>query len=235
MKGIHFIHLIHGVYMPKAVMFDLGDTVLEEISYSINSGYKELSPYLTSNISLDKLHDAINRGQTEISEFKLQEWINSNLNAKGSELSAEKIELLLWNQTVKLSPKHGVKEALEFLKKRGIKIAAISNTIFSSYCIKNELEKHNLGSYFEAVISSADNGIRKPSVDIFKKTLRDLEVQPNDAWYIGDKWETDVLGSVKAGMTAVWYAEKYNETDSQTAYIKLNNWYDFFEVWHKYA
>ena len=39
--------------MPKATIFDLGDTVLEERSYNMIDGYKSISSKLSSSVSLD--------------------------------------------------------------------------------------------------------------------------------------------------------------------------------------
>jgi len=217
--------------MPKAVIFDLGDTVLEEKSYNMSSGYESISEYLSLNTSLEELNNAIAQGQEGNREFKLLEWIDKNLCKKQNSMSAHEIELLLWNETVELVRMDGLHKVLDFLFEQGIRVAAISNAIFSSKCIIKELAKHNLDSYFEFVISSADHGIRKPDTKIFKLALKALDLEPNEIWFIGDRWDADIVGSAEAGMTAVWFGNRCDYQDVKVSHNKLKNWSSFESLW----
>lgn len=221
--------------MPKAILFDLGDTVLKEMSYDIVAGYRSISKSLSPDASLEKLEAATALSQKGNSEFKLLEWINSNLGDSQQQTNAVNIELALWRRTVSLLPIPGIREVLEFLAAKNIRIAAISNAVFSSQCMRAELAKHNLGQYFEFVISSADYGIRKPDTKIFELALSKLGVKPQDAWYIGDQWEADVIGATSANMTAVWFKDASCDGVTNAEHIKLKNWADFEEVWQKYV
>ncbi len=221
--------------MPRAVLFDLGDTVLEEKSYNIASGFEKISAYLSPAISLKKLTESIALGQEGNSEFQLARWIETNLRSQSESMSAHDIELLLWNTTVELVPKPGIRQALDFLVGNGVRVAAISNAIFSSKCMRSELAKHNLDSYFEFVISSADHGRRKPDTAIFARASRALGVESCDTWYIGDRWDADVTGAVSAGMTAIWFGGQPHVHDSDISHIKLKNWSNFEDVWREHA
>ncbi len=46
---------------------------------------------------------------------------------------------------------------------------------------------------------------RKPNKRIFDLALEKAELQPGEVWYIGDQYECDVKGSIKAGLLLVWY------------------------------
>jgi HAD superfamily hydrolase (TIGR01509 family) len=189
--------------MPKAILFDLGDTVLEEQAYNLVQGFEAISKHLASNVTFKNMKKASETFQSNTSEFQLLQWLDEHLAEDGVSCAAEEVELILWKNTVSLVPINGVRSVLEFLLENDIRIAAISNAIFSSSCMKYELRKHGLGDYFEFVLSSADLGIRKPDPRIFEFALQTLKLEPEEVWYVGDKWEADVVGSHAAQMTPV--------------------------------
>ncbi len=45
--------------------------------------------------------------------------------------------------------------------------------------------------------------IGKPSTYMYKKFLKKLDISPKEAFFVGDRVETDILGAVKAGLTPV--------------------------------
>lgn len=221
--------------MPRAVVFDLGDTVLEEKSYNISSGLEKISAYLSPRTSSIELADSIAQGQEGNREFQIALWIEDNMRSQSGSMSAHDIELLLWKSTVELVPKPGISQVLEFLVGNGIRVAAISNAIFSSNCMRYELTKHNLDSHFEFVISSADHGLRKPDATIFARASRILGIESCEIWYIGDRWDADVAGATKAGMTAIWFGGQSGAKDPDINFIALENWANFENIWREHG
>ena len=59
---------------------------------------------------------------------------------------------------------------------------------------------------FEAVIISADLGLRKPNPRIFAHMLGMLGVAPGEILFVGDTPEHDVAGAMRAGMRTAWIA-----------------------------
>ncbi len=61
---------------------------------------------------------------------------------------------------------------------------------------------HDLGlsHYFERIFDSAILGVEKPNPGIFEVALRELNLQPNDALYIGDVFFIDVWGANQVGL-----------------------------------
>ncbi len=57
---------------------------------------------------------------------------------------------------------------------------------------------------FEAVIISADVGLRKPNLKIFEQMLTMLQLPPGEILFVGDTPEHDVIGSARAGMRTAW-------------------------------
>ncbi len=62
-------------------------------------------------------------------------------------------------------------------------------------------------AYFEpaAVIVSGEHGYAKPDPRIFRAALTALCVAPAAALYVGDSWENDVIGGLRAGLDVAWF------------------------------
>jgi len=57
---------------------------------------------------------------------------------------------------------------------------------------------------FDAIIISADVGMRKPNPLIFKRILELMRLDAHDILFVGDTPHDDVLGAKRAGMHAAW-------------------------------
>ena len=60
----------------------------------------------------------------------------------------------------------------------------------------------------EAVLISEEVGFEKPSPEIYEQALRIFHVQPQEIIFVGDSWNNDVVGPMKAGMRSVWFNKK---------------------------
>jgi HAD superfamily hydrolase (TIGR01509 family) len=91
-------------------------------------------------------------------------------------------------------------ESLARLRLAGLKLGVISN---SDGRVDQALEAAGLREYFDVVIDSALVGVEKPDPRIFHAALDALDVAPEEALYVGDLYEIDVLGARAAGIDAV--------------------------------
>jgi len=99
------------------------------------------------------------------------------------------------------------KPILEKLSKRRINLGIISNV--SSHDVAVEiLRKVELLEYFDAVITSAFVGIRKPDPGIFLYALMQFKLQPREAVIVGDSERHDVWGGIITGMKTVLVSKK---------------------------
>lgn len=192
--------------------------MLIEESYDLKKGFDAISNYLNKEASFNGMLAEIKQSQKGLSEFSVLDWIKANSVSEFDKCNA--IEWALWESTVTLTPYDNVALILDRLCASELRVAAISNAIFSSACICKELDKHNLLGYFEFVVSSADLHIRKPHPELFLNALNRLEVASNDAIYIGDNLKADVLGAASVGMTPVLFGEKMDDANC----LRLKNW-----------
>jgi len=90
--------------------------------------------------------------------------------------------------------------ALSRLKDAGLELGVVSN---SDGRVEEALEAAGLRGYFDVVVDSALAGVEKPDPAIFLAALDVLGVPADEALYVGDLYEVDVLGARAAGMAAV--------------------------------
>jgi HAD superfamily hydrolase (TIGR01509 family) len=94
----------------------------------------------------------------------------------------------------------GTRETLDRLRAAGLRLGVVSN---SDGRVEAALTAAGLRDCFEVVIDSALFGAEKPDPAIFRAALEALGVAPEEALYVGDLYEVDVLGARAAGIEAI--------------------------------
>jgi len=99
------------------------------------------------------------------------------------------------------------KKTLEYIKSKGYRLAIVSNFDYAptAYML---LERFNIKNLFEEIVISEEVGWRKPNHIIFETVINKLEIQPQDALFVGDNFDADVVGSKALGMDAAWINRK---------------------------
>ena len=67
----------------------------------------------------------------------------------------------------------------------------------------------------DAVVTSGGLGIKKPDLRIFRACLQMLDVEPNDAAFVGDDFAADMQPALELGMRAIW---KSSSSSPQVAF-----------------
>lgn len=67
-----------------------------------------------------------------------------------------------------------------------------------------KIDVTGIRDFFDCIVISEEVGFAKPNPEIFLYACSQLHCQPEECYFIGDSWENDVLGSLAAGMNAVW-------------------------------
>jgi putative hydrolase of the HAD superfamily len=89
------------------------------------------------------------------------------------------------------------KEVLDRLHRQGYHLGIISN--FDSR-IDEVCRSLGIGHYFRTVTISSQEGVAKPSPEIFKKALKKAAISPEESIYIGDSPHHDLEGAREIGM-----------------------------------
>jgi HAD superfamily hydrolase (TIGR01509 family) len=218
---------------PRAILFDIGDTVLREQSFNLRDGLESVLSFAnhrTTDVDtlLAELDSEIARRHAEDRELSIAAWLESTLDLR---LPVEDIEDVLWRATVRLVPAPGISACLTRLASDRLPIAAVSNASFSGRVIAHELDAHGLADHFAFVLTSADLGHRKPSAAIFDRALDSLGVDASDVWFVGDTWHEDIIGAHAAGLVPFWLSSSTPPSDTVVPATIVADWASFLECY----
>jgi putative hydrolase of the HAD superfamily len=111
-----------------------------------------------------------------------------------------------------VTPRLGARATLEALKAAGCKIGLISNTYWAADLHDRHLVQHGLIDLFDVRVYSCDTPHCKPHPSIFLDTLAVLGAAPQDAAYVGDRPDIDVIGAQQAGLRGILIRSPYEHT-----------------------
>jgi putative hydrolase of the HAD superfamily len=91
---------------------------------------------------------------------------------------------------------------LNELKKQGYLLGMITNgrSPFQSRAIDGLM----IRNYFDTILISEVEQVRKPQVEIFQRAMNRLGVSAKDSVFVGDHPETDIVGAKSAMMKTIW-------------------------------
>lgn len=199
------------VRMIKAVLFDLGDTLVysdpEETfrrilaQHGITKSLKEITEALTEG---NKEFDIEKHEELSANEFYTRWNIIAlkHLGIKGRKARelAERINAGWW----KFAEFHvfpEVKGTLQRLKRAGFKLGIVTGGFEED--IEMIVPKTGLDNYFDVKVGFNTTGKRKPHPTAFRYALEKLRVGPFEAIFVGDNFENDYVGAQKVGIIPV--------------------------------
>jgi putative hydrolase of the HAD superfamily len=91
------------------------------------------------------------------------------------------------------------------LKAAGLRLGLICNTGRTpGWALRKLLRAFDMEGHFSAMLFSNEEGVRKPSPQIFQRLLERLGgLQPGEVIHVGDDPLTDVRGAIAAGLVAI--------------------------------
>ena len=104
------------------------------------------------------------------------------------------------DEMVELLP--GALESLRFLKAQGVRLGLLTNG--PARAQQRKLERFNLTPLFDVIVIEEEFGAGKPDLRVFQHALAQLQVQPAEAWMVGDRLELDIAPAQQLGIRAVW-------------------------------
>jgi putative hydrolase of the HAD superfamily len=218
----------------RAILFDVNGTLIDiETDEGMEEIYRAIGHFLIyQGILLHRwevrdLYFQLMQQQRTSSTEQFPEWNavtlwREFLDAKASDythsLPREKREQLplflaelhrgIARKRLRLYPQ--VLEVLDHLRQR-YRMAIVSDAQ-SAYAVP-ELHMVGLKDYFNPIIISGDYGYRKPDPRLFCTALATLQIQPEQALFIGNDLYHDISGAQQAGMKAILISpEQHNST-----------------------
>lgn len=109
-----------------------------------------------------------------------------------------------------VTPLDGVRETLQALRERGLRVGLVSNTHWPGIFHQHDLDRFGLTPFLEHTVFSGDVEAWKPHAEIFQLGLEALGLTPDTAAYVGDSLYFDVLGAQRAGLRSVWIEQQHH-------------------------
>jgi HAD superfamily hydrolase (TIGR01549 family) len=96
-------------------------------------------------------------------------------------------------------PDPDAKPTIDELTRRGVPLCILSNGW-------NPLQniKARRAGWRGPVLASGDLGVQKPDPQAFQALARELGLEPERCFYVGDDPQSDIMGAMSAGFRSVW-------------------------------
>lgn len=93
-------------------------------------------------------------------------------------------------------------DTLNELRKRGYLLALLTNG--DSAFQREKLKRFDLEKLFDGIFIDGEQGVGKPEKKAYENVLNQFNVQPNQAWMIGDHYLWEVVAPKRFGLNAIW-------------------------------
>jgi HAD superfamily hydrolase (TIGR01549 family) len=170
----------------EVVLFDLGDTLI----------YFDGDWAATFELAKQKLAENLRHAGLSIGAGFLAEF-SSRMGDYFTKRDMYSVTQQHWLPEPEALP------TLNRLSQLGYRMALVSNAADDENT-QTLVDKLGARSYFEAILSSAAVGIRKPDPRIFWMALERMHTSPGRAVMVGDSLEADITGAMSAGIFSIW-------------------------------
>ncbi len=220
--------------MIKSVVFDMFETLVTPYRSELYFGEHIAKDLNISEEDFRDIWDKTNNERT-IGKLTFEDAIQIIMRSYGiysQEVLTKIVEKRIrCKQQVFTTYSDEVISMLEELKNRNVKIALISN------CYSEEVDvikESSLYSFFDVAMLSYEQGIKKPDLEIYQRTLQKLNVKASECLYVGDGGSHELDAAFESGMKplqAKWYLKENTrlKRDFSTKYTGLEKPSDLFD------
>lgn len=159
---------------------------------------------------------------------RFQMIVERKLGSKEEKLVSDITEKLIANFWVKYKNQcyvsQEVIDTLDSLSHKGYKMGVVSNFLVMGG-VEELLTLLGLAKYFQFVVTSVEEGWRKPHSAIYERALFEAQAEPKEVIFIGDDYERDYLAPHRLGMKSFLY-------DRRALYPQANRFASFKALQH---
>jgi putative hydrolase of the HAD superfamily len=209
-----------------ALFFDLGNTLIyfdgewpevllrasRKLWQSLHEAGLELDDRLFYQEFFERLNEYYIERETDCTELTTAYLLRQLLAEKGYINVSESTIRSALASMYSVSQEHwhveeDTRAVLTELKQQGYKLGIISNA-GDDQDIQQLVDKAEIRSFFDLIISSAAMGIRKPDPRIFEWAIAQLEVDHHRVAVIGDTLDADILGAKGADLFSIFLTRR---------------------------
>lgn len=236
---------------PKMILFDYGQTLVNERAFDGVKGTEAVLRYAVKNKygkTAQEIQEAANRINRELGRFDPKkrhlfqiEVPNSMFTAylyasQGVELSigSEEVDRIFWDAASPGTPTEGIADFLKLLRQKNIRTGVISNISYCGKVVEERIRACLPEHEFEFILATSEYMYRKPNRRIFELALEKAELSAEDVWYIGDQYECDIVGAAGAGLFPAWYQGAMDLTwEPKEGVLTVQSWDELQEILEK--
>ncbi len=207
----------------KAVLFDLGDTILEfgrvnkikAFLAGARSTYAFLKDhgqpvssfpwyFLRNLVRLRTKYVISNLMHKDFDSLYLLQTVGARLGVNFSPQEWEQFAWL-WYEPLSRYAKieEGLAQTLDTLTRMGLKLGIVSNTFVNRTSLQHHLRELGLLDFFPTQLYSYELHVRKPSPVIFQVAADRIGEPPQKILFVGDRIDNDIRPALQCGMRAV--------------------------------
>ena len=206
--------------LPKAILFDMDDTVLEYDTVGdgvwrpVCNEYAPKADGLDPEALLDSIRqervwfwsdpDRHRRGRLDL-ELARREVVGGALRRLGivaPQLVSEMGEDYSSRREEAVRPFPGALDTLDRLRALGVRLALVTNG--NGEWQRRKIERHGLAPFFDHIQIEGEFGAGKPDDRVYLHALDRLRSKPYEAWMVGDNLEWEVEAPQRLGMLGIW-------------------------------
>ncbi len=249
-ENVEFKNNMHAkeIRFPKMILFDYGQTLVNERKFDGIKGTTEVMKYAVKNkhnyssqdvqAAAEAINNELGRyapAKSHLHEIEIPNCMFSPYlyESMGIELALtnKDRDQVFWDAASPGKPTEGILEFLNFLNKQGIRTGVISNITYCGEAVKDRIDSVVSVHNFEFIIATSEYMFRKPNKRIFELALEKAALNPEDVWYIGDNYECDVVGARNANIFPIWYVGAKETPYAQNEdVLTIKDWKELQEI-----
>jgi HAD superfamily hydrolase (TIGR01549 family) len=206
----------------RAVLFDLGDTILEfgkvHTIKAFLEGAKTTHAFLKAHgqpvacfpwyflrnlVRLRLKYLVADVLRRDFDSLEVLKAVGAKLGVK---LSGEQWEQFAWLWYEPLSRcakiEENLRQTLADLRRMGLKLGIVSNTFVTRTSLAQHLRLLGLLEFFPVQLYSYEFHIRKPSTELFRIAAGKIGERPENILFVGDRIDNDIRPALATGMRA---------------------------------
>lgn len=180
------------------------DTFMLEFNERLHQYYKERDRLMIETSTFQVLKELlIEKGYTDVSDTLIRESLDAHyaVTQKNWQLEDDAIA------------------CLSTLQEQNYELGLVSNA-GDHRDVLQLVEKFELDSYFEFIVTSAGCGYRKPHHRIFKLALEKMNARGEEIAMVGDTLNADILGANRMGIYSIWITRRTDFPPNDTLPIQ---------------